>query len=416
MAEWSRATQRYLCRDGEIFETMVRGIEERTDALTEVLEKYMRKSEKPVSRVTAPGSYLSDESVRRKAFASKQGEKFKALWDGVIPEGKSHIEADAALCAMLAFWCGGDIEQMDRLFRQSALMRDKWERDDYRTATLTKAVTMCSEFYKPVGRSSAADDFSDLQQMLRELAPAENDCYPWNDIGNGRLFADIFKDIARFVPERKQWHIYDGTRWVSDTGSLKAMELCKALANALMRYALDIHDEHKRKSYIDFCRKWQSRHMRITILSDAQSVYPISMQEFDSDRFLFNCANGTLDLRTMEFREHSAEDRLTKITPTEYDPHAYSERYSRFISEIMSGDARFECMFFLYGETTRNGKGTLMESILRVMGDYGRAVRPETIALKHNVNSQNPSEDIARLAGIRLANISEPSRGLLLSL
>lgn len=72
-------------------------------------------------------------------------------------------------------------------------------------------------------------------------------------------------------------------------------------------------------------------------------------------------------------------------------------------------------MFFLYGETTRNGKGTLMESILRVMGDYGRAVRPETIALKHSVNSQNPSEDIARLAGIRLANISEPSRGLLLN-
>ena len=225
------------------------GIEERTDALAEVLEKYMRRAEKPVSRVAAPGSYLSDESVLQKAFASKQSEKLKALWDGVIPEGKSHSEADAALCAMLAFWCGGDTEQMDRLFRQSALMRDKWERDDYRTATLTKAVAMCVEFYKPVGRSSAADDFSDLQQTLRELAPAENDRYPWNDIGNGRLFADVFKDIARFVPERKQWHIYDGTRWVSDTGSLKAMELCKALADALMRYALDIHDEHKRKSY-----------------------------------------------------------------------------------------------------------------------------------------------------------------------
>ncbi len=409
------------------------GIEERTDALTEVLEKYMRKAEKPLSRVAAPGSYLSDTSVLQKALASKQSEKFKTLWNGVIPDGKSHSEADAALCAMLAFWCGGDTEQMDRLFRQSALMRDKWNRDDYRTATLTKAVTMCSEFYKPVGSSSAEDDFNDLQQTLRELVPAENDRYPWNDIGNGSLFADVFKDIARFVPERKQWHIYDGTRWVSDTGSLKAMELCKALADALMRYALDIHDEHKRKSYIDFCRKWQSRHMRITILSDAQSVYPISMQEFDSDRFLFNCANGTLDLRTMEFRGHSAEDRLTKITPTEYDPHAWSDRYSRFISEIMSGDTekakflqkalgysvsgdtRFECMFFLYGETTRNGKGTLMESILRVMGDYGRAVRPETIALKHSVNSQNPSEDIARLAGIRLANISEPSRGLLLN-
>ena len=435
MAEWSRATQRYLCRDGEIFETMVRGIEERTDALTEVLEKYMRKSEKPVSRVTAPGSYLSDDLRPPKSSGLQTKREVQSPVERIIPDGKSHSEADAALCAMLAFWCGGDTEQMDRLFRHSALMRDKWERDDYRTAALTNAVAMCTEFYKPVGRSSAADDFSGLQQTLCELAPAENDRYPWNDIGNGRLFADIFKDIARFVPERKQWHIYDGTRWVSDTGSLKAMELCKALADALMRYALDIHDEHKRKSYIDFCRKWQSRHVRITILSDARSVYPISMQEFDSDRYLFNCANGTLDLRTMEFRGHSAEDWLTKITPTEYDPHAWSDRYSRFISEIMSGDAekakflqkllgysvsgdtRFECMFFLYGETTRNGKGTLMESILRVIGDYGRAVRPETIALKHNVeNSQNPSEDIARLAGIRLANISEPSRGLLLNL
>lgn len=409
------------------------GIEEHSEALTDVLEKYMRKPKKARSHVVPPGIYLSDKSVLERACASKQGEKFKALWNGSIPEGKSHSEADAALCAMLAFWCGGDTEQMYRLFRQSALMRDKWERDDYRNGTLDKAVSICSEFYRPVGRSSAAEDFNDLQQTVGTLNPAENDRYPWNDIGNGRLFADIFKAVARFVPERKQWFIYDGSCWVSDTGSLKAMGLCKTLADTLMRYALDIHDEHKRKNYIDFCCKWQSRHIRITILCDAQSVYPISMQDFDADRFLFNCANGTLDLRTMTFREHSAEDRLTKITSVEYVPGTVSERYSRFISEIMSGDkekakflqkalgysvsgdTRFECMFFLYGETTRNGKGTLMESILRVMGDYGRAVKPESIALKHSVNSQNPSEDIARLSGIRLANISEPSRGLLLN-
>ena len=81
----------------------------------------------------------------------------------------------------------------------------------------------------------------------------------------------------------------------------------------------------------------------------------------------------------------------------------------------VSGDTRYECMFFLFGASTRNGKGTLMESILHVFGDYGKAVRPETIALKQNSNSQSPSEDIARLAGIRFANISEPSRGLVLN-
>jgi putative DNA primase/helicase len=50
-----------------------------------------------------------------------------------------------------------------------------------------------------------------------------------------------------------------------------------------------------------------------------------------------------------------------------------------------------------------------------VLGDYGRTVRPESISLKQGNNGGGPTEDIARLAGIRLANISEPSRGLVLN-
>ena len=141
------------------------GIEDRTEALAEILEKYMVRPGKSVSHASAPGSYLSDDSVLTKISAYKQAEKFNSLWNGNIPDGKSHSEADAALCAMLAFWCGGDTGQMDRLFRQSALMRDKWNRDDYREATLSKAVAMCAEFYRPVGTSSAYDDFNDLQQL-----------------------------------------------------------------------------------------------------------------------------------------------------------------------------------------------------------------------------------------------------------
>jgi P4 family phage/plasmid primase-like protien len=107
--------------------------------------------------------------------------------------------------------------------------------------------------------------------------------------------------------------------------------------------------------------------------------------------------------------------------------------WDRFIHEIMSGDeekakflqkafgysisgdTRYECLFVLYGATTRNGKGTLCESILKVLGSYGCTARPETISLKKNNNSSSPSEDIARLAGVRYVNISEPSRGLVLN-
>ena len=268
---------------------------------------------------------------------------------------------------------------------------------------------------------------------LHALRPECNPRYPNTDIGNSRLFSDYYCRVARYVPERKLWYIFSGKRWEPDVGGLKAMELCKTLANELMVYALNIADEQMRKEYIDQCKKWQVRRNRETILKDAQGVYPIPMEAFDADPFLFNCQNGTMHLRDMVFLSHNPEEKLTKISGVMYDPAARCERFDAFVDEIMSGDeararflqralgyalsgdSRFECLFILYGATTRNGKGTLMESVLKVMGDYGSTVRPETISMKQNVSSQNPTEDIARLTGIRFANISEPSRGLLLN-
>jgi len=45
-----------------------------------------------------------------------------------FPIMNDHSRADLALCGMLAFWCGGDPERIDRLFRRSDLMREKWDR------------------------------------------------------------------------------------------------------------------------------------------------------------------------------------------------------------------------------------------------------------------------------------------------
>ena len=281
-------------------------------------------------------------------------------------------------------------------------------------------------------RRNVSQDIADTE-ALRALQPESNPRYLSTDIGNSRLYSDYYSGVVRYVPERKLWYIFSGKRWEPDIGGLKAMELCKKLANALMVYAFNISDEQQRKDYIDRCKKWQARRTRETILKDAQGVYPIPMDAFDRDPFLFNCQNGTIHLKDMSFLPHAPEDKITKISDVMYDPDARCERFDQFVDEIMSGDkdrarflqrslgyalsgdTRFECLFILYGATTRNGKGTLMESVLKVMGEYGSTVRPETISMKQNASSQNPTEDIARLAGIRFANISEPSRGLLLN-
>lgn len=81
----------------------------------------------------------------------------------------------------------------------------------------------------------------------------------------------------------------------------------------------------------------------------------------------------------------------------------------------LTGDTSEECFFMFYGATTRNGKGTIMESYMKMQGEYGRTARPETITQKDKPNGGAPSEDIARLDGARVVNISEPGKQMVLS-
>lgn len=273
---------------------------------------------------------------------------------------------------------------------------------------------------------------SPIMEFLKKARPENNSLYAWSDIGNGRLFADCFKDTARYVSDRRTWFMYSGGVWAPDVGGMFVMERCKELADELVRYALSIADDRMKQEYLKHCMRWQSHKVRETVLKDAQSVHSVKACEFDTDQYVLNCKNGTLHLDTMEFTEHSPEDKLTKMANAMYRPEVRCERFEAFIDEIMSGDkekaaflqkafgygisgdTRYECLFIIYGATTRNGKGTLCESVLGVMGSYACTTRPETIGVKQ-VNSQNASEDVARLVGIRFANISEPGKGLMLN-
>lgn len=431
------ATNKYVTVTGDVLNDG--DVIDATEQLQILLDRYMLHPKLGSANKIVPAqSYLSDESVLQKASCSRNSERFNALWNGEVPEGKSPSEADMALCSMLAFWCGKDIEQMDRLFRRSKLMRDKWDRPQsgstYGKLTLEKAAATVSNTYSPISAISADEEFTEeITQNLKVLKPFSNSKYPCTDIGNSNLFADYYRHIARYVPQRKQWFVYDGKAWISDTGNLKVMNLCKRLANKLMHYALDIKDEDTRKLYIDYAKKWQTRRTREIILRDAQDIHPISMSEFDADIYLLNCKNGTLNLNHGSFYEHKPTDYITKVAGVKYDPTAKCERWETFIAEVMSGDSekaeflqkslgyaltgdtRYETMFILFGATTRNGKGTSMETFLRICGDYGKTCRPETIGMKPNNSSTAPSEDVARLAGSRFVNISEPDKKLTLS-
>lgn len=89
-----------------------------------------------------------NEIVRR-ASEARNGEKFRQLFDGDLSGySDDHSSADQALCNLLAFWCGRDAGLMDQVFRASGLMREKWERADYRESTIAKAIESCREAYQ----------------------------------------------------------------------------------------------------------------------------------------------------------------------------------------------------------------------------------------------------------------------------
>lgn len=86
-----------------------------------------RENTQNTSHTGKSTSTLSDEEVLGRARKSKNADKFERLWSGDSNEYASQSEGDLALCSMLAFWSKSSAEQIDRLFRQSRLFREKWD-------------------------------------------------------------------------------------------------------------------------------------------------------------------------------------------------------------------------------------------------------------------------------------------------
>lgn len=113
-------------------------------------------SDEPVPEWRGPedDTALLERALRSASAASVMGTRarFADLWnaDAVVlgplfppdrpGDAYNPSEVDQALAQHLAFWTGNNAERMERLMRQSALKRDKWDqRDDYLPRTIRKA-------------------------------------------------------------------------------------------------------------------------------------------------------------------------------------------------------------------------------------------------------------------------------------
>ena len=143
---------RFFTLTGEHLPGTPRTIEDAQDAVQRLIDSVMPADTSKA--VAGDSTGLSDDEVLRLLSTAKNSDRFHTLYSGDTSQnGYDESSADLALCNLFAFYTGNDPEQIDRLMRQSGLYRDKWERNDYRNWTITKALADLDEFYTPKNNS-----------------------------------------------------------------------------------------------------------------------------------------------------------------------------------------------------------------------------------------------------------------------
>ena len=154
-------SSRFFTMTGDHVDRTPTEIEERQDAFAPVYDQYVYGDDESSTEEQAKkrdsvstATYLSDSELVEKARNAKNGAKFESLWNGSTAGYESQSEADMALCCLLAFWTGNDGSQMDRLFRDSGLYREKWDEvhyvdsSAYGEKTVERAVQVWSGTYE----------------------------------------------------------------------------------------------------------------------------------------------------------------------------------------------------------------------------------------------------------------------------
>lgn len=429
-------------------------------------------SEQP--RFVNPHAPPSDEAVLNVLQLSSSAAKFHLLWTGHWQEETlnypSQNEADLALVSYLVFVCGGDDERIDRIFRQSGLYREKWDRPDYRRRTIDKALRDRTEFYVPTrSRASSSpppkrpappppppvkpsDSLPKPAVTATPPAPSpvvagrdpvacvrDGEPYHQTDLGNAERFAAFCGTDVRHA-HGIGWLVWDGCRWCEDDlhAVLHRATLCarniykEAAASADMSashpdLAVRARNAGVSKGLLQWANRSESRERLNAMIevAKAQRCIAIRVSDLDADPWLLNCRNGIVDLRTATLRPHRREDLITKLAPVESAADADCPQWRAFLNRIF--DANGELIAFaqrslgyaltgvvhqhvlqvLFGAGA-NGKSTFLETISTMLGDYASHAAPGLLVKRRS--DSHPTE-LADLRGARMVSCIETAEG-----
>ena len=220
----------------------------------------------------------------------------------------------------------------------------------------------------------------------------------------------------RYCYAMKSFLEWDGRRFkLEDDGG--PMRRAKEVVLNMHGEVKTIEDDTERKALASWALRSEDEKRLRAMVSLARSDLAVHPRDLDRDRWLLNCVNGIVDLKTGEPLKHDRKYLMTRLAPVEYQPDATCPVWERFIKDTtngdgehelflqvaagysITGDASEEKLFFAYGPTN-TGKSTFLEAIGGTLGDYAASADFQTFI--ETRRGPGPSGDIARLAGCAL--------------
>lgn len=375
---------RFFTMSGNVIKNLP--IAERNEQIQALWEKYLfEENEQPIviadnsdgitfgrnvrqiSTDVTPTNF-SDIELIGKIRSSRYGAEFNSLYNGDMSAyGGDHSRADLAMCKILAFWTGCDMVQMDRIFRTSALLREKWgqKRSEtnrhgivlhagtYGSQVIEYAVANQRDVYKPKRESvitfaenegAPIESPTELVEFDEKLDPIVSiksifKTYPLNDTGNAERFYDYFGEYFKYNKDNNNFMFWNGKTWSKDVKGFirkyanKLIDVLKAEITNTEKRIEEAHDkgddgieeakelESVRKAQLENMKRVSNKAGKDAMLSELHELHdiPVVNDEFDTQDNLLNTDSGVVDLNTGEIKPFDRKLKLSKNTNCKVD-------------------------------------------------------------------------------------------------
>ena len=358
-------------------------VNDREKELELLWEKYLKEEERPQPVAndyegfafgdSAPRNlytsssnvYIGDDELLDIISKSDNAGEFFDLYRGNISNYRDdHSRADAAFCQYLAFWTRCDKVQMDRIFRSSGLMREKWDQKrgekTYGEITLDRAISCQRDVYTPQVKKTETQDTvkvvpmqttkastvnviqsqTDMVEFDEKNDPVVNTNnlifkhYPLNDTGNAERFYDYFGELFKYNEDDKRFMFWTGKTWTRNMGSCvrkyanKLIDILNAeivqtrrrLEEAIRKGEESRDDPNMLQELLKAQEKNVQRvsntNGKNAMISELQALHdlPVHNNDFDRQENLLNTDSGIVNLYTGDVYPFDRKYMLSRNT------------------------------------------------------------------------------------------------------